>query len=151
MPPDPKSTPPPSSSAPPPPGSAPPSNQGPNLEDRVNGLEAEQRRQGGMLEQILDRLPGRGQGQGQGQGGQAGQTAEGGKSVAELVREGIAELERDKEAKAKAEAADQARADHDARIKALEERAPAETAPTPVGAFRAAVQRYGFGIDQPGR
>jgi len=99
-----------------------------------------------MLEQILGRLPEPGRG---GQGG--GQAAAGGKSVAEQVREGIEQLEAEKAAKADADAAKQAREDHAARLKALEERTPAETAATPVGRFRAAIQRRGFGIDQPGR
>jgi hypothetical protein len=131
--------------APPPSGQQGPAGEG-GLEGRVGNLEAEQKRQGGMLEQILARLP---EG-GRGRGGQAADP-DTGKSVGQLVREGIEELERDKAARADAEAAAQARKDHAARIKALEERAPKETAPGPVGRLRSAVQRVGFGIDEPHR
>lgn len=143
MPPDPPQQQPPAPD--PPPGPA--AGQG-GLEARVKGLEIEQQRQGGMLEQILNRLPGARQG---GQGGGDPAPAPGGKSIGELVREGIEDLERDKAAKADADAAKAAREDHAARIKALEERAPKETAATPLGGLRAAVQRYGFGIDEPHR
>ena len=138
MPPDPKTTQPPAPAAGEP---APPAGGG--LEDRVNGLEAEQKRQGGMLEQILAKLPGKAPAAG------APDPDPSGKSVAELVREGIEKLEADKAAKAKADADEQARQDHAARIKALEELAPAENAATPVGAFRAGVQRVMFGITDP--
>ena len=131
MPPDPKT-----------PEPAPP---GTGLEDRVSGLESEQARQGGMLEQILDRLPGKNPG---GQTGHPGQApAPGGKSVAEQVREGIEALERERATAAEADANKNAREDHANRLKALEERTPAETAATPVGAFKARVQRVMFGIE----
>jgi hypothetical protein len=143
MPPDPKQTPPaPPTSADPPAGGG--------TEDRLQAVEREQQRQGGMLEQILSHLPGNGP-----SGGQNGPTAPAaggaGKSVAELVREGIADLERERAAAAEGDANRSAREDHAARLAALEERVPAETAATPVGAFRARMQRAWFGIDQPGR
>lgn len=144
MPPDPKTAPPapPSTSADPPPSGG--------LEQRVSGLEAEQKRQGGLLEQILDRLPG--SGPSGGQNGPTGTAAPAsGKSVAEQVREGIEALERERATAAEGDANKKAREDHAARLAALEERLPAETAATPVGAFRARVQRGFFGIDTPGR
>jgi hypothetical protein len=97
-----------------------------------------------MLEQILERLPGRG-------GGGQGPAAAGGPSVAEQVRAGIEQLEREKSAAADADASRTAREDHAARIKALEERTPAEDAGTPVGRFRAGVQRVFYGLDDPRR
>jgi hypothetical protein len=119
-------------------------------EDRLQAVEAEQARQGGLLEQILDRLPGKAPAGGQ--GGRSGpDPAPGGKSVAEQVREGIEALERERAAAAEADAAKQAREDHAARLAALEERVPNETAATPVGAFKAKVQRVMFGIDQAAR
>lgn len=99
-----------------------------------------------MLEQILNRLPGPG-----GSGGQAPAPGPAGGSVAEQVRKGIEELERERAAAADADAAKTAREDHAARIKALEEKAPAEDAGTPVGRFRSGVQRVFFGIDDPRR
>jgi hypothetical protein len=72
-----------------------------------------------------------------------------GKSVAEQVREGIAALEAERAAEAEAEANRAAREDYANRLKALEERSPLETAATPAGAFRAAAQRFVFGITEP--
>lgn len=99
-----------------------------------------------MLEQILNRLPGPG-----GSGGQAPAQGPAGGSVAEQVRKGIEELERERAAAADAETAKTAREQHEARIKALEERTPAENAGTPVGRFRGGVQRVFFGLDDPHR
>lgn len=147
MPPDPQQQP--NPAPPPPPPGGPPA--GPGLEGRVDGLEAEQKRQGGMLEQILARLPGSHPGGQTGQSGQAAPAAPNGKSVAELVREGIDHLEAEKATKAEADANRTAREEHAARIKALEERAPKETAATPLGGLRARAQRVVFGIDEPHR
>lgn len=132
---------------PPAPPSTPPAGDG--LEGRVSGLEAEQQRQGGLLEQILNRLPGK--------GGPAGGPAPAadpppaGKSVAEQVREGIADLERERADAAEVDANKTARAEHDARLKALEELAPRDTAATPAGAVRARMQRVVFGITETRR
>jgi hypothetical protein len=135
---------------PPAPPSAPPPAAG--LEGRVDGLEAEQKRQGGLLEQILDRLPGKAPaagGQGAGDGGSPAPAA--GKSIAEQVREGIAALEAERATAAEADANRTAREDHAARLKALEERSPLETAATPAGAFRSVAQRVVFGITEPSK
>lgn len=113
----------------------------------MTGLETEQRRQGGLLEQILGRLPGKDvDGQGAGNGGSPAPAA--GKSVAEQVREGIAALEAERATAAEGEANKKAREEHAARLKALEERAPFETNPTPAGAFRSRMQRAVFGITE---
>lgn len=133
---------------------APPANPAPapssgGIEDRVSGLEAEQRRQGGVLDQILARLPG---GKAPAAAGPADPApAAGGKSVAEQVREGIEALERERAAEAEGKANRDARTSHEERLRALEERSPAETAATPVGAFKAAAQRVMFGITTPGK
>jgi len=99
-----------------------------------------------MLEQILQRLPGRAQSAPEGRADPGG-----GKSVAELVRDGIAELEAEKARKAEADTVAAERADHAARLKALEEAAPAELIDTAPGRLRAGVQRVVFGIDRPAR
>lgn len=127
---------------------APQGGQGGGLEDRVGNLETEQKRQGGMLEQILNRLPARGQDPAP---ASSSSSAPETRPVAELVREGIEALEADRAAKAKAADADRAQKDHGERIKKLEERVPTETAATPAGRFRAAIQRGVFGIDDPHR
>jgi hypothetical protein len=130
----------------PPADPAPPSGEAPKVEPRLDALEAEQQRQGGILEQILQRLPGGRQSAPAGPAEPAG-----GKSVAELVRDGIAELEARKAREASEQAAADQAADHAARLKALEERAPAELIDTPPGRARAWTQRVVFGIDRPGR
>lgn len=110
------------------------------------GLESEQARQGGMLQQILDRLPGKAP-----SGGPAPADpgpAPSGKSVAEQVREGIAALEAERATAAEGEANKKAREEHAARLAALEERSPLETAATMPGAFRAKMQRAVFGITE---
>lgn len=146
MPPDPKQQTPP---APPPAGGqAPPAGGG--IEGRMSAVEAEQQRQGGMLEQILDRLPGRNPGGQTGHASHATDPPPGGKSVAEQVREGIEALEAERASKAEGEANKKAREDHAARLAALEELTPKETAATPIGAFRARAQRVMFGIDPKG-
>ena len=115
--------------------------EGGKLAERVDGLEAEQKRQGGMLEQILSRLSG-------------GSTAPAPSSpsaeapdIARLVREGIAELEGKKQAEAEGQANRTAREEHAARLAALEERVPAEREDTAPGRARAAVQRIVFGLE----
>jgi hypothetical protein len=125
---------------------APASDEGTQVEPRLDALEAEQQRQGGILEQILQRLPGGRQSAPAGPAEPAG-----GKSVAELVRDGIAELEARKAREASEQAAADQAADHAARLAALEERAPAELIDTPPGRARAWTQRVVFGIDRPGR
>ena len=152
MPPDPKASPP----APPAPqggqGGGQGAPQGGGQDARLSAVEAEQKRQGGMLEQILQRLPAVGGGPGPAPSSSSSSAPqEGGKSVGQLVREGIAELEAERARTAKEADADKARKDHADRIKKLEERVPAETAATPTGRLRAAVQRGVFGIDDPHR
>lgn len=120
-----------------------------SLDERFGKLEAEQERQGGVLQQILDRLPG-GKGKTSGPGTvPPGPDPAGGKSIAELVRDGVAELEAKKADDQRRADADTARADHAARIKALEERQPAETTGTSAGRVRSLMQRRFYGIDQP--
>ncbi len=125
---------------------APPSTPAPpaDLAGRVDGLESEQKRQGGLLDQILGRLPGKAPAA----GAPAADPAPSGKSVAEQVREGIEALEAERATAAEGEANKKAREDHATRLKALEERAPFETAATPAGAFRARMQRAVFGITE---
>jgi hypothetical protein len=135
-----KPVPPPADPPAPPPGPPPG-----DLTGRVDGLEAEQKRQGGLLEQILGRLPGKTP-----EGAPAAEGAPG-KSIAEQVREGIAALEAERATAAETDANKKAREDYAARIKALEERAPAEVVATPVGAARAKLQRAVFGITEPGK
>jgi len=125
----------------PPAPAAPPA--APPAEERITALEAEQKRQGGLLEQILARLPGKPPAGGQHPAPDDGAT------IADLVRQGVEDLERDRARKQKETDADTARADHAERIARLEEARPAENPPTPVGAFRTAVQRRVFGIDDP--
>jgi hypothetical protein len=134
---------------PPAPPPAPPPGDG--LEGRVSGLETEQQRQSGLLEQILARLPGGGPAPSSQQPGQGPAPAPGGKSVAEQVREGITALEAERAAEAEGAANKTAREDHAARIAALEERAPAETAANPAGVLRAKAQRVLFGITESSR
>jgi hypothetical protein len=124
---------------------------GEGLEARVNGLETEQARQGGMLQQILDRLPGKAPAGGGGPAPAADPAPAAGKSVAEQVREGIAALEAERATAAEGEANKRAREDHAARIAALEERSPLETAATMPGALRAKAQRVIFGITESSR
>ena len=138
--------PPPPAADPPAPPSTPPAGSG--LEGRVDGIEAEQKRQGGLLEQILGRLPGS---KPEGGPGPAADPAPAGKSVAEQVRAGIEALERERAAEAETTANKTAREDYAARIKALEERAPAETVANPAGALRARAQRIVFGITESSR
>ncbi len=127
------------------PPSTPPLPPAAGLEGRVDGLETEQKRQGGLLEQILERLPGKAPAGGP---GPAADPALSGKSVAEQVREGIAALEAERATAAEGAANKTAREDHAARIAALEERSPLDTAATPAGAFRARMQRAVFGITE---
>jgi hypothetical protein len=141
-----KQTPPPPPADPPAPSSAPPPGEG--LEGRVSGLETEQQRQGGLLEQILNRLPGAPNPGGPAPGADPPPA---GKSVADQVRTGIEALERERATAAEADANKSAREDYAARIKALEERAPAETVANPAGALRARAQRIVFGITESSR
>ena len=104
----------------------------------------------GLLQQILDRLPGKpGQVPASGEGGQSDPDA--GKPIGQLVREGVEKLEADRRAKQAAAAADAERADHAHRIAALEEARPREVPATQAGRFRAGVQRWVFGLDEHGR
>jgi hypothetical protein len=120
----------------------------PALATRVDGLEAEQKRQGGILEQILAKLPGAAPNPAAAARPMAPQESG---SIAQMVRDGIAELEAKKAAAADADANRTAREEHEARLKALEERTPAETADSAPGRLRATVQRVVFGIDTPAR
>jgi hypothetical protein len=145
MPPAPAGQPPATPPAPPGAPPAPPAGD----DARLSALETRADRQEGLLQQILDRLPGKtppGSG-----GSPPAADPGGGKTIAQLVREGVEELERDRAAKDKAAADDQARKNHADRIARLEERPPREPALTPAGRFRSAVQRVGFGIDEPHR
>ena len=107
-------------------------------DDRLTALEDEQERQGGILEQILATLKGRGTASASGSGASS-RDPDAGKSIADLVREGVEQLDREK----------QQRADDRERLARLEERTPAETVSTPAGRARGWLQRYGFGIDEP--
>lgn len=122
----------------PPPSSAP-------VDDRLTAVEAEQKRQGGILERIEQALAGRKTPP----ASSSGDPAPDGKPIAELVREGVEQLRREEQDQADREADKQQRADHAARLAALEERPPSETAATPAGRLRSSLQRWGFGIDQP--
>ena len=130
-----------------PPETDPESGRIESLDDRFGKIEAEQERQGGILQQILTRL----KAPASGAGATDRPAPDAGKTIAELVQEGVERLERDKQAKADADTAAAERADHAERIRQLEEHAPRETASTPAGRFRAGVQKWGFGIDEPRR
>lgn len=127
------------------PPAPPPTPPAGDLSGRVDGLEAEQKRQGGVLDQILAKLPGKAP---EGGPAPAADPPPAGKSIAELVRDGITALETERAAEAEGAANKTAREDHAARIKALEERAPAENVASPVGVFRARAQRAVFGITE---
>ena len=131
---------------PPPAPPAPDPRQTPpeGTEARLGAIEQRQDRQEGLLQQILDRLPGKNPSSGSTPN--SPQDPDEGKPIGQLVREGVEKLEAEKGAKAKAETEASERADHAARIKKLEEARPREVAATPAGRFRAAVQKYGFGI-----
>jgi hypothetical protein len=129
--------------APPAPGTDP-APEGGKLAERVDGLEAEQKRQGGMLEQILSRLSG-------GTPAPRAPAAAEAPDIAQLVRDGIAELEAKKAADAEGEANRTAREEYAARIAALEERVPAEREDSAPGRLRAGVQRVFYGITEPSR
>lgn len=118
------------------------------LDERVGKIEAEQDRQGGILDQILARLPGTEKAPGHPPQGITTEEPSG-KTIAELVRDGVAELEAKKAKDERRAARDQQAADHADRIKALEERQPAEAAATPAGRVRSWTQRRVFGIDDP--
>lgn len=113
--------------------------------ERISRLEAEQQRQGGILEQILARLSG---GAPAPAGGGAKQEPA---DIGQLVRDGIAELEAKRAADAERDAAKEARESHAARLAALEERVPAEREDSAPGRLRAGVQRVVFGISEPSR
>lgn len=127
-----------------PPGQPEPAS-GSTTDDRLTAVEAEQKRQGGLLDQILDKLSGKAPGR----PSQEGTGEPSGKSIGELVREGVEQLRAEEQAQADRDAEKAQRADHDARLAALEERPPSETAATPAGRLRSSLQRWGFGIDQP--
>ena len=118
-----------------------------SLDSRFSAIEERQDRQEGLLQQILDRLPGKGSSSGP----SADPDPDEGKPIGQLVREGVEKLEAEKAAKARAEADEKERKDHADRLKKLEESRPREVAATPAGKFRAAVQKYGFGIEDTRR
>lgn len=113
--------------------------------ERLTAVETEQKRQGGILERIEQALA----------GGKAparsssSDPAPDGRPIAELVREGVEQLRREEQDQAARDAEKAQREDHAARLAALEERPPSETAATPAGRLRSSLQRWGFGIDQP--
>ena len=111
-------------------------------------IDAKLDQHGGMLQQILDRL---GKGPSSGSGPGAPRDPDEGKTVAELVREGVERLEREKQEGQDRDADRAQREEHAARLAALEERQPSEIAATPGGRFRHAVQKWGYGIDPSGR
>lgn len=111
--------------------------------ERISRLEAEQQRQGGILEQILARLTG----PAPSGGGPKHEPAD----IGQLVKDGIAELEAKRAADAERDADKEARAAAEARLKALEERVPAEREDSAPGRLRASVQRVVFGISEPSR
>ena len=117
--------------------------------ERLSAIEQRQDRQEGLLQQILDRLPGKTPSSGS--PAQTPPDPDEGKPIAQLVREGVEKLEADKAAKAQKDTEAAERADHAARLKKLEEAKPREVAATPAGRFRAAVQKYGFGIEESRR
>ena len=132
-----------------------PGGQGIPVDDRLSALEQHSEKQdatlqqhGGMLQQILDRLPGKTPSSGS---PNPPTDPDEGKPIADLVREGVERLEAEKAAKAQKESDAAERKNHADRIKKLEEAKPREVAATPAGRFRAAVQRYGFGIEDTRR
>lgn len=115
----------------------------PAMNERMTALEVEQQRQGGILERIEQALAG----SKTPPASSSAPPAPDGRPIAELVREGVEQLRREEQSQADQEADRNQRADHAARLQALEERQPSETAATPAGRVRSALQRYGFGID----
>ena len=135
-----------------PPAGDQPGGSGKPVDDRLSALEQHSEKQdatlqqhGGMLQQILDRLPGKTPSSGPAPTPAATDPDEG-KPIAVLVREGVEKLEAEKAAKAQKDTETAERANHAERIRKLEEAKPREVAATPAGRVRAAVQRYGFGI-----
>ena len=131
--------------------------QGRPVDDRLSALEQHSEKQdatlqqhGGMLQQILDRLPGKTPSSGPTPAPAAPGPDEG-KPIADLIREGVEKLETEKAAKAQKETEAAERKNHADRIRKLEEARPREVAATPAGKIRAAVQRYGFGIEDTRR
>jgi len=116
-----------------------------DVDARIGAIEDRQARQETMLEQILEKLSGQPAAPSTGRGDGSGA------SIAELVRQGIAELEQDKQRQQRENDSDAARRDHGERIAALEEAMPREAADTPAGRIRSAAQRIVFGIDEPHR
>lgn len=127
---------------------APPAGQDAGLASRVSTIEDEQKRQGGMLEQILARLPGQGGAPAGGAGGTGGAPAGG--AAAPLDLAAVQQQVRDEIAAAdKRRAAEQAetkwRDDVNGVIAGLRrERQPRE----PETGVRAAVQRMLIGRQQ---
>lgn len=133
----------------PPTPTPPPADKGGPAEpvsDRLSAIETRQDRQEGLLQQILDRLPGKTPSP-----GSPAPDPDEGKPIGQLVREGVEQLEAEKAAKKRADDEASERADHAARLKKLEESRPREVAATPAGKIRAAVQKYGFGIEDTRR
>ena len=130
-----------------PPAGDPRGEPSPPAEDRLSAIEDRQDRQEGLLRQILDRLSGKTPSSGSSQPPDPDE----GKPVGQLVREGVERLEAEKAAKAAKDAEAAERKDHADRLRKLEETRPREPAATPAGKFRAAVQKYGFGIEETRR
>ena len=133
-------------------GAAPAASEADGHAAQHQQIDAKLDQHGGMLQQILDRLS---KGPSSGSGPGAPRDPDEGKTVAELVREGVERLEREKQ-EGQDRDADLARAlqlidQSEARLAALEERQPSEIAATPGGRFRHAVQKWGYGIDPSGR
>jgi hypothetical protein len=109
-------------------------------EQRLSAMEAEQERQGGLLQQILGRLPGKGAAAPT--GGPSPAAPDAGQDIGELVRKGVAEIQAKQQADADAAAAQQQADDWRKSVDArLAERRPAE----PVTGVRARMQRALFG------
>ncbi len=99
----------------------PPADPAPSdLEDRVNGLETEQKRQGGLLEQILDRLPGKSGAPAS--AGTSGDTAP--TSIADEIRAQLEERDRKAAADKDKAGQDEWRQNVDKRLAELAEKPP---------------------------
>lgn len=110
----------------------------PDADARIGRLEAEQARQGGLLEEIKAALTGRG-------GGSNPPAPEPAQDAAAQVREGVAKIERERAEAADAAAAGQADKDWRANVeRQLAERKPGE----PATGRKAKLRRFLVGGDQ---